>query len=248
MKFSRSIIVGIIILMVVLVVLAIPRIMRHQDIRDVELLLERELPSETRLQATSYKLQAPSEVNLPVPFTVQAPHGDWGMPYQEACEEAAALMAIRYAFGNVIEDKEDADAAIKDLVKANEEILKYPIDQTASQVKDLIVEIDPIIPVRLIDNPGVSDLKKELAQGNVIIVPAAGRMLKNPFFRRPGPVYHMLVVRGYTEDGYFITNDPGTKRGEGYLYTFDRIMDAMHDWNDGDVEDGEKRVLVVESI
>ena len=248
MKRKQSIVIGIITLIIVLIFFGASRFARHQEIKDAENLLERQLPPETKLPTTNYSLLTTKEVNLPVPFTVQAPYGDWGMPYKEACEEASALMAIRYVFGNNIEDKEDADAAIKDLLRANEVILEYPVDQTLEQVKDLIIEIDTNIPVRIIEDPEVSDLKDELAVGNVIIVPTAGRELKNPFYTQPGPMYHMLVLRGYTEDGYFITNDPGTKRGEGYLYKFERIMNAMHDWNDGDVASGGKRVLVVDPL
>src|SRR5437016_6068593 len=40
----------------------------------------------------------PKFVNLPVPFTVQAPFADWQDPRQEdACEEASALMAVYWA-------------------------------------------------------------------------------------------------------------------------------------------------------
>ncbi len=35
----------------------------------------------------------PSELNLTAPFYSQAPHGDWGFPWQEACEEASLLLA-----------------------------------------------------------------------------------------------------------------------------------------------------------
>lgn len=223
----------------------IPRAMRYFSVREAEQLLQRELPT-TYSSLTTYSDELPEEVNLPVPFTPQAPHANWELPYQEACEEAAVLMAIRYVFGNAILSPEDADAGILDLVKMNEEILGYPYDQTALQVQELIQEIDPTISTRLFHDPTVDDLRRELAQGNVVIVPIAGRLLRNPFFHRPGPVYHMLVLRGYTTDGYFITNDPGTKRGEGYLYTFERIMDAMHDWNDGNPAEGEKIVVVLE--
>ncbi len=55
----------------------------------------------------------------------------------------------------------------------------------------------------------------------------------------------MLVLRGYTKDGYVITNDPGTKRGAQYAYRWSVLLNAIHDWNGGDVENGEKVVIVV---
>ena len=232
----------------------VPKWQRHREILEAEKLLERELPPiidpiSTTSSSTSSSSPNPTraEVNLAVPFTSQAPTGNWDLPYQEACEEASALMAIRYVFANPITDPADAEAGILDLVKANEK-LGFPIDQTAEQVMTLIHDVDPKIPVALVKDPTIELLKDQLSEGHVIIVPAAGRELGNPFFQSPGPLYHMFVLRGYTDDGYFITNDPGTKRGEGYLYPFDRIMSAMGDWNDGDPARGEKVVLVLKPL
>jgi len=238
-------------------IVAIPKIQRWQRIREAEQLLAHPLPEVTHPQDISPNPNPSpnpqSEVNLPVPFTPQAPHANWDMPYQEACEEASALMAIRYAFGNPIFSPNDADAGIRDLVRVNEETLGNPVDQTIAQLRDLMLEIDPKLSVRLLKNPQREELKEELSRGNVIIVPLEGRKLKNPFFQSPGPLYHMLVLRGYTRDGFFITNDPGTKRGEGYLYPFERIMEAMHDWPlqeafDMPITPGGKVVLIVEPM
>ena len=245
--------VGAFSLMIVAIVVVFPQWQRHQAVIEAERLLQRELPaviesSKSSGSAESAPDSSLTEVNLNVPFTSQAPHGNWDLPYQEACEEASALMAIRYVFGNPILGAEDADAGILDLVRANEEVLHFPIDQTAEQVMALIHEIDPIIPVAILNDPTIDLLKAELSQGHVIIVPAAGQELKNPFFHQPGPLYHMLVLRGYTDDGYFIVNDPGTKRGEGYLYSFERIMEAMGDWNSGDPANGEKVVLILKPL
>lgn len=232
----------------------VPRVQHFLDVRKAEQILQHPLPPVTLPLSTVPNTNPnPSpnptiEVNLPVPFTVQAPHGNWNLPYQEACEEAAAIMAIRYVFQTTFLDADDADAGILDLVRTNEQKLGYPVDQTVEQVQHLIRDVAPKIPVRLVRDPSIENLKQELSAGNVIIVPAAGRMLRNPFYRRPGPLYHMLVLRGYTSDGFFITNDPGTKRGEGYLYPYARIMEAMGDWNNGNPGEGEKVVLVVEPL
>ena len=250
MKSSKSIIVIVISAIVILLVVGgafvSQKISHRREIREAEELLARELPPVTEVvDTTSVEAGIKDEVNLPVPFTVQAPHGDWGMPYQEACEEAAALMAIRYSFGNPILGAWDADAAIKDLVRDTDMLLNSGVDQTAEDVMDLIIEIEYLMPVKLIQDPSVKDLKIQLSMGNVVIVPTAGRKLGNPFYSGDGPRYHMLVLRGYTADGYFITNDSGTKRGDGYLYPFDVVMNAMGDWNDGKPESGEKVVVVV---
>jgi hypothetical protein len=88
-------------------------------------------------------------------------------------------------------------------------------------------------------------IKQELARGNLVLLPAAGRELGNPYFRRPGPLYHMLVVRGYNTEGQFITNDPGTKHGEQYLYSAKKLLAAVHDWNGGEVATGQPVLIVV---
>ncbi len=56
----------------------------------------------------------------------------------------------------------------------------------------------------------------------------------------------MIVIIGYDEEN-FITNDPGTVRGEEYAYNQDLIMDAIHDWNGGKqtILSGQKALLVV---
>ena len=55
----------------------------------------------------------------------------------------------------------------------------------------------------------------------------------------------MLVIKGYTKDGRFITNDPGTRRGANYLYDPNIVLNAIHYWNGGDVKNGKKAVIVV---
>jgi hypothetical protein len=78
-----------------------------------------------------------------------------------------------------------------------------------------------------------------------VYVVADGKVLPNPHFRNGGPVYHALIIRGYTEDS-FITNDPGTQFGKNFVYKYHELMNAIHDWNDGDVPNGRSAVLVVE--
>ncbi|MEK7537449.1 MAG: C39 family peptidase, partial [Patescibacteria group bacterium] len=118
-------------------------------------------------------------------------------------------------------------------------------DTTAAQTAQMVEGLYGGTSVQLLTNPTVAELKSAIAAGQPVVVPAAGRLLKNPNFKRPGPLYHMLVLKGYTKDGRFITNDPGTRRGADYLYDPEVIMNAMHDWNGGDVDQGAKVALVV---
>lgn len=90
----------------------------------------------------------------------------------------------------------------------------------------------------------VDDIKTEVGAGYPVILPLDGRGPLNPYFRGNGPDYHMLVVKGYTKDGKFITNDPGTKRGKDYVYDEQYLFDRIHDWNGGDVANGQKAMII----
>jgi hypothetical protein len=188
------------------------------------------------------------EFNLAVPFTSQAPNGDWSLPYKEACEEASLYM-VRAYYEGVKESTIDPEIATADLQKIiafEKELFGYYEDTTAIQTGTIAELMYGYGQVEVIDNPTVEQIKAHVISWHPVIVPAAGRLLGNPFYTAPGPVYHMLVIRGYTADGKFITNDPGTKHGEAYLYDFDTVMNAMHDWNGGaEITEGKKVALVV---
>lgn len=208
------------------------------------LLSEPEAPS--RWPPGEGSLTLPREFNLAIPFTSQAPHGNWDAPYKESCEEASALMAHWFFAGRKKVSADEADAEIKKLVQWEISRFDYYEDTNAEETAVALEEYFGRT-TRLIENPTVEDIKKELAAGHPVIVPAAGRKLGNPYFRQPGPLYHMLVLKGYTKDGKFVTNDPGTRRGADYLYPFARIMDAMRDWpGNENIESGRKVVIVVE--
>ncbi|MFA6130911.1 MAG: C39 family peptidase [Patescibacteria group bacterium] len=186
----------------------------------------------------------PIAVQLEVPFTSQAPTGDWGLPYQEACEETAAYMVAMYYAG--IEDgeieSEIANNALLSAIQHETEFLGFYFDTTAEETARWMAEyFDLNVVVR--DNPTVDEIREEIAAGHPVIIPTAGRKLGNPFFSGEGPLYHFLVVKGYTEDS-FITNDAGTKYGQNYVYPFEVVMEAMGDWNGGDPANGAKRIII----
>lgn len=185
----------------------------------------------------------PAQFNLAVPFTSQAPHADWSLPFQEACEEASAYMVSAYLAG-VPSGKIDPTIATKeilDVVDFQKDFLGHYLDTTAEET---VRFIDAFYGygVIVVDDPSVEMIKAEIAAGRPVIVPAAGKQLDNPFFSGEGPLYHMFVIKGYTEDK-FIVNDPGTRNGENYVYDISVVMSAMGDWNNGKPEEGAKRVI-----
>jgi len=97
----------------------------------------------------------------------------------------------------------------------------------------------------LVTDPSAEDLKRLVANNHLVIVPAYGRALKNPYFTAPGPVYHMLVLKGYTANDMFVTNDPGIKQGANYQYSTTILLNAIGDWNNGHPETGAHVVIDV---
>lgn len=193
--------------------------------------------------------EIPSEVNLDVLFYSQAPFGNWGMPYQEACEEASLLLAYYYVTGKTV----DINQFEKDLLAMVEWEKNYfgqyehtTIEETGEMAEKHL----DLKSYKILENPSVEDLKKELAQGHPIVAPFGGRYLGNPYYTGAGPVYHMLVIRGYDEK-HFITNDVGTRRGENFIYTYETLMSALHDYHPSSETDpagilqGAKKVLVL---
>lgn len=192
---------------------------------------------------------APTSFNLALPFTSQAPTGNWDAVHEETCEEASFLMIVEYFSGTPAGklDATTSDNAMLDLV-AYEEAHGYGVSITAAEAATIIEDYyEGAYKAEIVDDPTVEQIKQLIADGYPVIVPAAGRELGNPFFTGEGPLYHMLVIRGY-DDGYFITNDPGTRHGENYTYSVDVLMSAMGDWNDGSPQTGASRVIIMRPV
>ncbi|MEK7496957.1 MAG: C39 family peptidase [Patescibacteria group bacterium] len=178
-----------------------------------------------------------------IPFTPQAPYAKWDALHQEACEEASMIMVAEY-FKQNKKLQLPADYAEKEILKLVtwEEKNVYTMDVTASEVvkilKDYFNLEAKVVPYN------VSVLRAALLKKQPVLIPAAGRKLGNPYFHRPGPLYHMLVIKGF-QGNEFITNDPGTKRGENFRYTEKILNKAVHDWNGGAVDKGEQVMIII---
>jgi len=183
-----------------------------------------------------------SEKNLAVPFTSQAPYGVWDEVHEETCEEATAAMADAFYTKRTF-TPESAERELLALVEWQKKRFGYFEDTSAEEVAVILREYYKFPRVLISEEVTVSSIKREIARGNLIILPLYGRGL-NPFFTPPGPDYHMLLVKGFTETK-FITNDPGTRRGADFTYTFDKLLSAVHDWNDGDILNGRKVMIIV---
>jgi peptidase C39-like protein len=169
------------------------------------------------------------EINLAVPFTIQSPDQKWDEPYKEGCEEASILMVQAFlndASITVDSALEDIGAMVDWQMENYEGHFDLPVSMTVQMANDFLeLRADTIYL------SSVEDIKEIIRTGYPLILPTAGRELGNPNFTGEGPLYHMLVVKGFLSDGSIITNDPGTRKGENYIYDPDVLWNAIADWS-----------------
>jgi len=189
----------------------------------------------------------PMEINLAVPFVSQAPFKNWDALHEETCEEASAVMINGFYTSVKVYTRGQMEDELQKIVDWENINFGFFEDTTAEETVQFIKAIYGLNAVVKYDIT-LDDIKQTLASDQPVIVPAAGKLLPNPYFSNGGPLYHMLVVKGYTKDGKFITNDPGTNTlGENFTYKFDDLYNAIHDWvKSGDVLTGRKAMIVVE--
>ncbi len=177
----------------------------------------------------------PQKVLHSVPFTSQAPFGEWSDPrQQDGCEEASILMAAKWVKGETIASPQAAKDEILALSHKAEALFGAYADSSALDTFKLYKEYYKLTKGRVDNAPTIEKIKAELAKGNLVLVPADGRKLNNPNFSGGGPDRHFLVIVGYDQaKGTFITNDPGTRNGRSYSYTYGNLMESLHDYPTG---------------
>lgn len=190
------------------------------------------------------------KILLDVPFTPQSPFGDWAdQRQQDGCEEASSLMAIKWARDESLTYEEALDEI---LVASDYSLRKY------GEYRDIAVPdiVEWIIKdyfnyqnVTFKTDISIEDIVDELSKGNVVITPMNGQLLGNPYYTAPGPERHMILIRGYDEERkVFITNDPGTRRGEGFEYDEEMLFNAIRSYPTGyhePIEKIEKDMIIV---
>ncbi|MFA7245344.1 MAG: C39 family peptidase [Candidatus Magasanikbacteria bacterium] len=188
------------------------------------------------------EIALPEQINQIVPFSSQAPEKNWDQPWQDACEEVSLIMLDAY-YNNY-------DLNIKFVKEKIIEMVNWEQQQgwggsiVSTKVKELAENFFDY-KLKIVYEPTKEQLQQFLVDGKLLVALLDGKSLENPNFNNGGPVYHALIIKGYNEKG-FITNDPGTKNGANFLYSFDNLLASMHDWNDGDVPNGQSLVLVLE--
>ncbi len=184
-----------------------------------------------------------SSVRITMPFTSQAPFANWDAMHEETCEEASLVLVKTFLDGKSTITEQEMENELQMLVQwqtqngYGQDVTMDELGKTAAGAYGLRYKV--------IDATRES-IERELAAGNPVIMPAAGRELGNPYFSGEGPWYHVLVISGYDSSSYY-TQDVGTKRGANYRYDKDTLLAALHDWTGvkEETNTGPKRVLVV---
>ncbi len=194
---------------------------------------------------------------LNVPFTSQAPLANWqDSRQQDGCEEATALMAMAWVKSEGLTAKTKISKAAwekKIIALSDFEKKKYGEyrDVTLSDMVKWIFK-DYLKYDKVIIKPVTSakDILTELEKGRIVLAPMNGRELKNPNFKVPGPITHMVLIKGYDyQTKQFITNDPGTRNGENYRYSEKIILKAIRVYPTGyhlPVKQIKKEIIVIE--
>lgn len=180
-----------------------------------------------------FAIAVPNKIFLNIPFISQAPFAKWTPLYNEACEEAAIIMVMRYANHKGL-TRVEADNEINKLVEYQEKNYGGHFDLTAAKTARLMKEFYGFDKFEVDPKASIDTIIKALSEKHPVIVPMAGRLLKNPYYKSPGPVYHMLVLKGYDlSNKEFIANDPGTRRGLNFRFKFETINKAWSDFGSG---------------
>jgi hypothetical protein len=181
---------------------------------------------------TESPVSLPAAVLLPVPFTPQAPLGNWAAR-QHTCEEASLVMVDRYLRGDHsggLIDPTTADNAINQITA-----WKPAVDLTVQQVGD-VAQKNLGWAYKILPSDRLN-MKQQLALGRPLIFGVRTHGLGNPnypgyrtHYEQPGwSVSHYLVVTGYDQSDTYVLNDPGLTKGHGYHITYDQLMHAVDD-------------------
>lgn len=222
-----------------------PETVRIEDLFN-EKSLELETSSEGKDAESEPKVpeSLPEQLNIEMPFYTQAPHSNWDYPWQEACEEASVLL-VANLYNGLNLDREAYNTELLRLVEWEIQTFGAYEHTTVAQTAEMLSTQYGLETV-IHENPSFQTIQKILASGHLIIAPFAGKILENPNFLNGGPVYHMLVIKGYDATAMqIVTHDVGTRNGADYVYSWETIAAALHDWHDTDITLGTPRIIEV---
>lgn len=184
--------------------------------------------------------QLPPSTNIDVPFTSQAPVGNWSEPWKNACEETSIYMVSSFYADDTIK-RDQAIKHIKEIITAKNKEFQVSADESLEKISELIALLGLPWKTEIVENPSLEDIKKQLAKNQPIIAPVFAPALH---YTAGGPDYHVMVITGYDDKtNEFIVNDPALKNGKGIRFKYDLFMTAIHDLNQANYKAGRKALL-----
>lgn len=182
-----------------------------------------------------------------VPFISEAPDNNWVSPWKNACEEASIAMVYAY-YNNktniTIAEQKDFMQILFDM---QDKLYGSNANSDAKRSNYLINNYSSFTG-RVVNNPTIEQIKKEIDNNHPVITFHYGFDLKNPNipFLASGTSYHSTVVVGYDDSKKaFIVNDSGDDiDGKNHLYGYSLYMHSLHDYNfQTNKADGPARVI-----
>ncbi|MHB8871204.1 MAG: C39 family peptidase [Candidatus Doudnabacteria bacterium] len=237
------ILIGIIIVSLILIFSLRPRKLEKESIIETK--------TSEKTEEQKQPVVIPEKFLMEVPFTSQSPFATWDEDENSACEEASLIMAWHWIKGDITDriSPAQAEEEIRALIAFENEEYGNSFDTSAKDTAQTFIDYYKNKNIKAKYDFTINEIIEEISKGSIVIVPANGIALNNPNFKQPGPATHMLFIKGYDQNKQeFITNDPGTKRGQGYIYTYDVLFDAIQDYPTGKHEpnnDTRKAMLVV---
>ncbi len=194
-----------------------------------------------------YTKLLPLAKNLPVPFSSQAPAGNWAEPWQNACEETSIIMIDNFYSGDTVTKTEAAKEILTIFTIKNKD-LGVSKDESMEKIANLINLAKLNWQAHVVVDPTLEQIKQEIVAHRPIIAPVYAPDLDNTPYPGEGPKYHVMVISGYDDAKQeFIVQDPGSSKGKDNHYTYADFYDAIHDYlNTKDYRQGRKAVLFTE--
>lgn len=162
---------------------------------------------------------------LSVPFTPQAPAGNWEEPWANACEETVLVMVNAF-YRNKTLTKDNAASQILEVLEYKNNRFGKSFDESSLRVQEITEGLYEW-NTKVKQDVTLSKIKKQIDKNQPVIIPFDARRVTNPYFTDPAPEYHMVVIVGY-DDGTqeFVVHDPGTTNGEDFRYKYDELLYA----------------------
>lgn len=169
-----------------------------------------------------------------VPFTSQAPLGEWSDPRQaDGCEEAAMVMAMAWARGGNDIPAEEAKRDILNISEYEKVIFGFFQDTSIADTARLLREYYGHNGIAVQNDIDAEDVKDSLAAGNVVIVPINTRLTGLAKYKN-GPPRHTVIAVGYDDQqDKIIMHDPYTGGAYDFQLSSSTFNNSLSDYYSG---------------